>query len=785
MNLYQRISTWLQPADLAASEEQGRKRLFMLFIILLIIPLVIFGAIHFSRGIYRYWIMDHAAALVMAAFIVALRYMKNPLILYRLTILMIGSMLFYWLITGAVQGQAAIWIVATPTFFFFLTGRREGLFWTLVMTLGTVWMFFNPFNLLDVYQYTPEFVSRHLFTMLIIFLFTYSYESVRERYKKAIENEQRLLRREKEQLAAAKAEVDLVNRRLREEMDIRIVVEDELRKHRAHLEEIVDERTRELQRNNLELEESEKRYRLLADNVTDLIFSLDLDFRVLYISPSITSMYGYTTQEALSLTMKDIHTPESLKKVMRVFADQMEMEKNHGADPERNAVVQLKHRRSDGSLFDVEIRASFVRDESGKPAGIVGIARDITERVRAQRENELMQEQLAQAQKMEAVGTLAGGLAHDFNNILSGILGSYDLLRLTLKKENLQDRETVDRYLNVGLESARRSVNLIRELLALSQRHEIKLEPIDMNEAVRHVNELCMNSFPKSIELEFAYSADRPVIMGDMVQVGQVLLNFCINASHAMTIMRGAGERQGGRLSVAVDLIGPGHHPDRTVDADAPSGHEWVRISISDSGVGMDQETVKRIYEPFYTRKKRGEGTGLGLSISYNIIQKHGGHIRVYSEPGIGSRFVLYFPACSFGTECSPYRPVREDLVKGSGTILVIDDELMVLNVARGLLEQCGYSVITSDVPERGIEIFRERHGSIDAVIIDLAMPGKNGLEVFSELKKIYPGVRAVLSSGMLDNESKEKAIALGIRDFANKPYSAREISVKIHEVVL
>jgi len=306
-----------------------------------------------------------------------------------------------------------------------------------------------------------------------------------------------------------------------------------------------------------------------------------------------------------------------------------------------------------------------------------------------------------------------------------------------------------------------------------------------MNEAVRHVNELCMNSFPKSIELEFAYSADRPVIMGDMVQVGQVLLNFCINASHAMTIMRGAGERQGGRLSVAVDLIGPGHHPDRTVDADAPSGHEWVRISISDSGVGMDQETVKRIYEPFYTRKKRGEGTGLGLSISYNIIQKHGGHIRVYSEPGIGSRFVLYFPACSFGTECSPYRPVREDLVKGSGTILVIDDELMVLNVARGLLEQCGYSVITSDVPERGIEIFRERHGSIDAVIIDLAMPGKNGLEVFSELKKIYPGVRAVLSSGMLDNESKEKAIALGIRDFANKPYSAREISVKIHEVVL
>ncbi len=779
------ISDWLLPADSAGSVELGRKKLFLLFVFILIVFLVFFGAIHLINGVYTYWVLDHGATLILVGFVIILRKMKSGAILYRATIIMIGTLFLYWIKTGAVQGYASIWILTTPLFIFFLTGRREGLFWTAIITAGTVIFFINPFSLLEVWIYPPDFVIRLLISMFIILVFTYSYESARERSTKAIVNEQGLLLQEKEHLAAAKFEVDSINERLREEMDVRIVTEDELRKHRDNLEEIVDERTRELQRYNLELEESEKRYRLLADNVTDLIFSLDMNFKVLYISPSIVTMYGYTPQEALSLSMKDIHTPESFKKVMKVFAEQLDLEKSHDADPERNIILQLKHKRNDGSLFDAEIRASFIRDESGKQVGIVGITRDITERVRAQHENERMQEQLAQAQKMEAVGTLAGGLAHDFNNILSGILGSYDLLRLTLKKEKIENRETVDKYLNMGMESARRSVNLIKELLALSQRHEIKLEPIDMNEAVQHIHELCTNSFPKSIELEFTYAPERPVIMGDMVQIGQVLLNFCINASHAMTIMRGPGERQGGRLSVAVDVTGPDHYADRPGEPDTPTDHEWVRISISDTGVGMDRETVKRIYEPFYTRKKHGEGTGLGLSISYNIIQKHSGLIRVYSEPGVGSRFTILFPACGAEMECSPYRSVKDDLVKGEGTILVIDDEQMVLNVARGFLEQCGFTVVTADNPDRGIEIYRERHKSIAAVIIDLAMPGKSGLEVFKALKAFNPGVRAILSSGMLDNDSKEQALAIGFKDFANKPYMARELSVKIKDILL
>ncbi len=759
--------------------------LFTLFLSLLIVPLFIFGAMHFRSGSYFLWIMDHLAALVMIGFIIALRFVRSPLILYRITIIMTSIMLFFWLVTGAIQGYASIWIIGSPLFIFFLTGRREGLVWSLMVITGAVLVFMNPLALSWVWTYPPDYVSRHLFTLFITFLFTYFYESMSDRYKKAIEKEQGLLVREKERLAEAKAEVDSVNERLRQEMDVRLIAEDELRKHRDHLEEIVLDRTRELRRSNLELGESEKRYRILADNVTDLIFSLDMDFRILYISPSIQSMYGYTVGEARSLSIRDIHTPESFRKLMKIFHSQLELENGGGVDPARHVVLQLRPRRKDGSLFDVEVRASFLRDDSGKLSGIVGIARDITERVRAQRENEEMQEQLAQAQKMEAVGTLAGGLAHDFNNILGGILGSLDLLRLCLKKEQLDDRDTVDQYLEVGMESAKRSVNLIKELLALSQRHEIKLEPIDMNEALRHIHELCTNSLPKSIALEFAYSPERPMIMGDMVQVGQVMLNLCINASHAMTIMRRPGERQGGTLSVTVDIAEFDHHDAGTGEKPSANGREWVRVVIADTGVGMNRDTVTRIYEPFFTRKKRGEGTGLGLAISYNIIQKHGGHIRVESEPGAWSRFTLYFPSCDTCAEPVHHAPGGEEPVIGTGLVLVIDDEPMVLKVARGALEQSGYEVITANSPDMGIEVFRSSHARISAVVIDLSMPGKSGLEVFAALKEIDPCVRAILSSGMLDNESKERALALGVRDFAGKPYTARELAEKVRNILM
>lgn len=777
------IAGMLLPPGYDSVEDRGRKRLFVLFLFLIILPMTLFGIIHLKNGAYHFGVIDISIAAVLCCVIAVHRFLKNPLCIYRFVIIMLICLLLYWIKTVAVAGYASIWVLTFPLFAFFMTGRREGLFWTGIMAGSTVFLFINPFSLDSVWDYSSKYASRHLISMLMITLFTYLYESMGEKFKDTIENERSLLLTEKERLAAAKTVVEEMNLRLTDEMVVRRSTEEELRRHRDNLEDLVVERTRELRRYTLELEKSESRYRLLADNISDMIWSLDLHFKPLYVSPSVYEMYGYTVEEALTLPVEAIHTADAMKKVRRIYEEQMKIEALPHAERDRYIVLQLKHRRKDGSLFDVEIRVSFVRDESGRPIGLVGVTRDVSDRVRALREKEKIQEQLAQSQKMEAVGTLAGGLAHDFNNILTGILGSFDLLGLMMKNEKLAEREKIERYIAMGIESSKRSVDIIRDLLALSRKQAVRQAPVDINDAVNHTLDICKNSLPKSIVLDFKTSPDRPVIMGDMGQIGQVLLNLCINASHAMTIMRGPGEAEGGVLSVRVDTTGPDSPVDKE-EGDERVLKSWVRIRISDTGVGMDSDTIPRIFDPFFTKKAPDTGSGLGLAISYNIIKNHKGIVRVYSEPGKGSLFTLFFPLSESSSLRQSIVGDAADVVRGTGTILVIDDEQMVLNITRGFLEQTGYSVVTANTPAEGISIFRERHAEISAVIIDLSMQGMSGIDVFRELKAIDPGVRAVLSSGMLDDEAKERAQDAGIREFANKPYLARELSVIVRRVL-
>jgi CheY-like chemotaxis protein len=209
----------------------------------------------------------------------------------------------------------------------------------------------------------------------------------------------------------------------------------------------------------------------------------------------------------------------------------------------------------------------------------------------------------------------------------------------------------------------------------------------------------------------------------------------------------------------------------------------WIRIKVSDTGVGIDYDTKQRIFEPFFSTKNKNESSGLGLAISYNIIKKHGGIINVYSEPGSGSCFSIYFPVYNDSNKITRDDNDQE-IVSGSGTVLIIDDELLILNIAKGFLEQCGYSVITAQGADAGIEIYNKEHSRISAVLLDLSMPGKSGLEVFQELHKIDANVKVILSSGMLDNETKDIALKMGIIDILNKPYIATELSIKIKKVI-
>ena len=765
-------------------EELWRRRLFIIFVLLMLPPLFIFGTTHIKNGMYKYGAVDYLLILSVICLIIMLQYLKSGKKIYRLSILILGLSELYWIKTGVIMGYGSIWGLMYPLFSFYLLGKREGFVWTAIFIFVIALIFINPYSCLAVFSYPFHYYMRFLFLFLMIFLFTFSYESVREKFKISMEQEQRKLVIESEKLAKAKEDADRVNRLLLNEMQERNKAERELLKHHEHLEEMISLRTNEIQKNIDKLELSEKRFRLLADNVDDMIWSIDMDLNFTFISPSVNRMFGYTIEEAIKIPHEKWSTNESFEKMINIFSAELEIEKTGNADPGRNAVLQIQQIKKDGTVFWAELKVSFIRDQNGKAIGLAGITRNIDDRVTAELEREKIQEHLAQSQKMDALGTLVGGLAHDFNNFLGGIMGSFNLLTYALETEKLEKQDAIEEYLQTGMESSKRSADLIRQLLILSKKHEIILSPIDINKSINHIHELCKNSLPKIIELNFKAGDTPLVIIGDMVQIEQVLLNFCINASHAMTLMVPDGEKHGGVLTVTAEEI----KSDYIMKESHPEIYgvvgSWIRIQISDTGVGMDNETKQRIFEPFFSTKGKNVGTGLGLAISYNIIKKHGGVVHVYSEQGFGSRFSIYFPVFKSDIDIPGYEPKNNNIVKGSGTILVIDDEAIILKVAKRFLEQCGYDVIIAEGADCGIDIYREKNSMISAVIIDFLMPGKSGFDVFRELKKINPGVKALLSSGMLDNDARDEAVKLGIKETLNKPYLGAELSVKIKAII-
>ncbi len=392
----------------------------------------------------------------------------------------------------------------------------------------------------------------------------------------------------------------------------------------------------------------------------------------------------------------------------------------------------------------------------------------------SQREKERMQEQIAHSQKMEALGTLVGGFAHNFNNLLGGITGSLNFLEVLLKNERLERRTDIEECLKLGIESSQKSAIIIRQLLTLSRRQDFNLVPMDIRQSLKNTLSILKSSLPKNIRLDFNIPDAPAFVLAEPVYFEQVLLNLCINASHAMTIMRGPGESQGGTLTVISDIVAPDESILREFPGAAGNG-PWARIRVIDSGVGIPEESRARIFEPFYTTKNIGGGSGLGLAISYGIIRQHGGFITVDERPGGGSVFSVFLPLdreqAPAGREAvaSPVRhvPHRRE------TILVIDDEPFILYVIRGYLEEFGWEAIITEKPEEGISHFRERHDDISAVILDLSMPGKSGIEVYAELAAIDPAVKVVLCSGLIESEVTHQALSAGISKILYKPFES------------
>ena len=393
-------------------------------------------------------------------------------------------------------------------------------------------------------------------------------------------------------------------------------------------------------------------------------------------------------------------------------------------------------------------------------------------------ENEKREEQLRQAQKMETIGNLAGGLAHDFNNVLTGIVGTASLMKMKTE-DDIYTTDEMIADIDVLESSAERASGLVKKLLTISRKYKLEIKTFNLNKSVKNVINICKNTFDKKIRITTEYLPGKPVIKGDENQIEQVLLNICINALHAMTIMR-KDKDFGGELKVSLRIAPDDEIKDKVNEI---SVEKYYLIMISDNGIGMSQDIIESIFDPFFTTKSNAVGSGLGLSMVYNMIKKHDGFIDVESAEGVGTEFKIYLPAVP-DNQLSDKSAESNVLDRGSGNILVIDDEEIVRSMISKMLELSGYTVYCASGGMEGIDMLEKMSDIIDLVILDMVMPEISGDEVFSIIKDKYKNVKVLLSSGFSHDERVKNVINDGVDGFISKPYQIRELTAAVSKLI-
>jgi len=415
--------------------------------------------------------------------------------------------------------------------------------------------------------------------------------------------------------------------------------------------------------------------------------------------------------------------------------------------------------RRDGTTVPVRVNTRAVCGAAGDVLICHATARDISA------EKQLLA-QLIQAQKIDSVGRLAGGIAHDFNNLLTGILGFTSLAMRQLG----QGHATYSSLAEVE-RAAKRAATLVSQLLAYSRRQLAKLEPLDLNQLVRETAGFLARTLPETIRINLRLSESVNVVKADQAQIQQVILNLCVNARDAM------GDR--GELTIATG--------DTRLDEDFTQAHlgskpgAYVYVEVTDTGCGMDAETLQRIFEPFFTTKEVGKGTGLGLSMVYGIVKSHDGYVAAESKPGQGATFRVYLPVCGQAIKRMRARPVTAR--GGNETILIVEDEPLVSSLIQEVLAGYGYTVLTAANGRDAIATYRERSGGIDLVIADVVMPEVGGTELHRELKRIDPRARVLLSSGYSMSADLKAYIAQGV-PFIQKPYQVEDLVRVVREIL-
>jgi PAS domain S-box-containing protein len=509
---------------------------------------------------------------------------------------------------------------------------------------------------------------------------------------------------------------------------------------------------------------SEGRYRDILESVEDGYYEVDIAGNFTFFNDSMCQILGYSKEEMMGMNNRQYTDQKNAKKLYQAFNKVFRTEQSAKG-------CEWEIIKKDGTKRDVDASVSLIKDISGNRIGFRGIVRDITERKQVEKEMAALQEQLRQSQKIEAIGQLAGGIAHDFNNSLTLIKTCSQLALMDLKAgDPLRGTfEMIDK-------ATQQSANLTRQLLAFSRRQIMEMKVIDLNNLLLEMDKMLHRIIGEDIELVSVLAEDLGRVQVDPGQVEQVIINLALNARDAMP--------RGGKLTIETAKV--------DLDEAYVNGHvgvkpgRYVRIAVSDTGVGMTTEVREKIFEPFFTTKEKGKGTGLGLSTVYGIVKQSGGNIWVYSEPGKGATFKVYLPQVEepLEEEKEKARRLERELPHGGETVLVAEDDGDVRSLVVQILKKQGYKVLEAANGEEAFMICEKHEGSIDLLVTDVVMPVMSGRELTDRLLLLHPKIKVLYMSGYTDDTVVRHGVLEEGVNFFQKPFSMEALVLKVREVL-
>lgn len=707
-------------------EEARKRKLFAILTFPGIFILFAFSWYHLSHANLTEGFLDLAAGVWLIVTLAAFRLMKTAWLVYRANAVLIGSLFIYLAVQGGVDGNKLMWAFSFPLIAFYTLGRKEGLLATAILYGIIIGILYLPVEILEVHVYAEEFKIRFCGAFFLVAAWTYIYESVRETFQANLENKRINLKAEKAKLAKLSDALTKANQAL-----------------------------------------SQSEARLTRAQAIARVGNLEYEF---------SSQMIWGSKEALRLL--GIHSPSSdfplvvLQKIVpalddcrRDFEDCMRNNREY----DRELTI---HRLDDGHPVVLHVKAEVVRDHAGIAERTIGVIQDISDRKEAERDNQQLEEKLSRSRKMEALGLLAGGVAHDLNNVLSGIVGYPDMLLRDLPADN---------PLTLPLQrirgSGQKAAAIVQDLLTLARRGVTNQRVVNLNSLVAEYmsspehGDLATHHADVSFELHL--DSDLLNITGSAMHLKKTLTNLVANGAEALPA---GGTIRIGTENRYIDDVAKGY-------SDVPEG-DYVVLQVKDNGIGIAPEDLERIFEPFYTKKKMGRsGTGLGMAVIWGTVTDHRGYIHIDSREGFGTRIDIYFPATRDAVADERSFVPLEEYVGSGETILVVDDVPEQRELAGQMLAKLGYRVHTATGGEAALQFLSEQ--PVDLVILDMIMdPGIDGLETYIRILKTNRDQRTIIVSGFSETDRVQEAQRLGARCYVKKPYTLEKLGVAVRQAL-